>query len=198
MELVFDIEANGLFFDADKIWCIVAIDEHDNIYSFEPDKIKEGIELLQKADKIIGHNIIGYDIPLIKKLYNVDLNTDKEIIDTLILSRLSNPVREGGHSLEKWGYRLGGIQKQQHEDWTTFTPEMLVRCKKDTQINKTLFNYLKKECIGFSKESIFIEHETTKILQQQTENGFFFDEKEAMLLLSKINKRKSEVENEVH
>ena len=198
MELVFDIEANGLFFDADKIWCIVAIDEHDTIYSFEPDKIKEGIELLQKADKIIGHNIIGYDIPLIKKLYNVDLDKDKEIIDTLVLSRLSNPVREGGHSLEKWGYRLGGIQKQQHEDWTMFTPEMLVRCKKDTQINKTLFNYLKKECIGFSKESIFIEHETTKILQQQTENGFFFDEKEAMLLLSKINKRKSEVENEVH
>ena len=198
MELVFDIEANGLFFDADKIWCIVAIDEHDTIYSFEPDKIKEGIELLQKADKIIGHNIIGYDIPLIKKLYNVDLDKDKEIIDTLVLSRLSNPVREGGHSLEKWGYRLGGIQKQQHEDWTMFTPEMLVRCKKDTKINKTLFNYLKKECSGFSKESIFIEHETTKILQQQTENGFFFDEKEAMLLLSKINKRKSEVENEVH
>ena len=105
MELVFDIEANGLFFDADKIWCIVAIDEHDTIYSFEPDKIKEGIELLQKADKIIGHNIIGYDIPLIKKLYNVDLDKDKEIIDTLVLSRLSNPVREGGHSLEKWGYR---------------------------------------------------------------------------------------------
>ena len=198
MELVFDIEANGLFFDADKIWCIVAIDEHDTIYSFEPDKIKEGIELLQKADKIIGHNIIGYDIPLIKKLYNVDLVKDKEIIDTLVLSRLSNPVREGGHSLEKWGYRLGGIQKQQHEDWTMFTPEMLVRCKKDTKITKTLFNYLKKECSGFSKESIFIEHETTKILQQQTENGFFFDEKEAMLLLSKINKRKSEVENEVH
>ena len=41
--------------------------------------------------------------------------------------------------VEKWGYRLGGIQKQQHEDWTTFTPEMLVRCKKDTQIN---LNYL--------------------------------------------------------
>ena len=116
MELVFDIEANGLFFDADKIWCIVAIDEHDTIYSFEPDKIKEGIELLQKADKIIGHNIIGYDIPLIKKLYNVDLDKDKEIIDQLDLTRLSNPVREGGHSLEKWGYRLGGIQKQQHEN----------------------------------------------------------------------------------
>ena len=197
MELVFDIEADGLFFDANNIWCIVAIDENNKMYSFEPHRIKEGIQLLQSADKLIGHNIIGYDIPVIKKLYDIDLSQDTEVIDTLILSRLSNPVREGGHSIEKWGYRLGGVQKQQHEDWTKFTPEMLSRCQKDTQINKTLFNYLKKECIGFSKESIILEHETAKILQQQTENGFFFDEKQAMSLLSNINKRKTEVENEV-
>ena len=198
MELVFDIEANGLFFEADTIWCIVAIDENDKVYSFKPDKIKEGIEFLQSADKLIGHNIIGYDIPVIKKLYNIDLHKTSKVLDTLVLSRISNPVREGGHSIEKWGYRLGGVQKQQHDDWSKFSEEMLSRCIKDVKINKTLFNYLKKECIGFSKESILIEHQTTKILQEQTENGFFFDEKEAMLLLSKINKRKSEVETEVH
>ncbi len=198
MELVFDIEANGLFFEADTIWCIVAIDENDKVYSFKPDKIKEGIEFLQSADKLIGHNIIGYDIPVIKKLYNIDLHKTSKVLDTLVLSRISNPVREGGHSIEKWGYRLGGVQKQQHDDWSQFSEEMLSRCIKDVKINKTLFNYLKKECIGFSKESILIEHQTTKILQEQTENGFFFDEKEAMLLLSKINKRKSEVETEVH
>jgi len=198
MELVFDIEANGLFFEADTIWCIVAIDENDKVYSFKPDTIKKGIEFLQSADKLIGHNIIGYDIPVIKKLYNIDLHKTSKVLDTLVLSRISNPVREGGHSIEKWGYRLGGVQKQQHDDWSKFSEEMLSRCIKDVKINKTLFNYLKKECIGFSKESILIEHQTTKILQEQTENGFFFDEKEAMLLLSKINKRKSEVETEVH
>jgi len=198
MELVFDIEANGLFFEANTIWCIVAIDENDKVYSFKPDKIKEGIEFLQSADKLIGHNIVGYDIPVIKKLYDIDLHETSKILDTLILSRISNPVREGGHSIEKWGYRLGGVQKQQHDDWTQFSEDMLSRCIKDVKINKTLFNYLKKECIGFSKESILIEHKTTKILQEQTENGFFFNEKEAMLLLSKINKRKSEVETEVH
>ena len=76
MELVFDIEANGLFFEADTIWCIVAIDENDKVYSFKPDKIKEGIEFLQSADKLIGHNIIGYDIPVIKKLYDIDTDSD--------------------------------------------------------------------------------------------------------------------------
>ena len=144
MELVFDIEANGFLFEADTIWCIVAIDEHDKVYSFGPDKINEGIKFLQTADKIIGHNIVGYDIPLIKKLYNIDLYDTNKVIDTLILSRLANPVREGGHSIEKWGYRLGGTQKQAHDDWTQFSQEMLSRCEKDTIINKTLFNYLKK------------------------------------------------------
>ena len=47
MELVFDIEANGFLFEADTIWCIVAIDEHDKVYSFGPDKINEGIKFLQ-------------------------------------------------------------------------------------------------------------------------------------------------------
>ena len=198
MELVFDIEANGFLFEADTIWCIVAIDEHDKVYSFGPDKINEGIKFLQTADKIIGHNIVGYDIPLIKKLYNIDLYDTNKVIDTLILSRLANPVREGGHSIEKWGYRLGGTQKQAHDDWTQFSQEMLSRCEKDTIINKTLFNYLKKECVGFTKECILLEHETTQVLQQQYENGFLFDEKEAMFLLSGLNKRKSEVEREVH
>ncbi len=198
MELVFDIETNGFLFEADTVWCIVAIDENDKVYSFRPNEIKEGIKLLQSADKLIGHNIIGYDIPIIKKLYDIDLYDTSKVIDTLVLSRLANPVREGGHSIEKWSYRLGGIKKQEHDDWSQFSEDMLTRCTKDVQINKTLFNYLKKECIGFSKDSILLEHQTTNILQTQYQNGFLFDEKEAMLLLGKLNKRKREVETEVH
>ena len=58
MQLVFDIETDGLYFDATKIWCLVAIDENDKVYSYTEDNINEGIELLKSADKIIGHNII--------------------------------------------------------------------------------------------------------------------------------------------
>ena len=107
VNLVFDIETDAI--DATKIWCIVAydIDKHE-IYSFVgPDEIeKKGLNLLSKADKLIGHNIIGFDIPVIKKLYGINL-AGKKLVDTLVLSRLFNPVREGNHSLESWGYRLG-------------------------------------------------------------------------------------------
>ena len=65
MKLVFDIETDDL--KATKIWCIVAIDEEDKVYSFAPHKIAEGIKFLQSADVLIGHNIIGFDVPVIKK-----------------------------------------------------------------------------------------------------------------------------------
>ena len=39
---------------------------------------------------------------MLEKLTEVDLK-DIPVIDTLVLSRLFNPVRDGGHSLEVWG-----------------------------------------------------------------------------------------------
>ena len=71
MQLVFDIETDGL--NPTVIWCIVAIDDKGKFYNYPEDKIDEGIELLKNADKIIGHNIIGFDIPVIKKLKGVDI-----------------------------------------------------------------------------------------------------------------------------
>ena len=100
MKLVFDIETDGLYQDATQIWCMVAIDENNKVYTYNPDQIDEGIKLLQQADKIIGHNIIGFDLPVIKKLKGIDLTKHQGIVDTLVISRLLNPVRDGGHSLE--------------------------------------------------------------------------------------------------
>ena len=92
-ESCFDIETNGL--DASEIWCIVAKDIDTNkIYSYPPDKISDALELLEKSKILIGHNIVGFDIPVLKKLTNISFK-DKKIIDTLVLSRLANPEREG-------------------------------------------------------------------------------------------------------
>ena len=196
MNLVFDIETDDL--KATKIWCIVAIDlNSEKVYSFEPDKIDKGIHLLEKADTLIGHNIIGFDIPIIEKLKGINLFKDKTIIDTLVLSRLFNPVREGGHSLESWGFKLKFHKDKQPTDFQEYTPEMLQYCIKDVRLNKKLFFHLKEEGKGFSKESVELEHETSKVLAIQRSNGFKFDEKRAIILLSSLNKRKKEVEDEV-
>jgi DNA polymerase I-like protein with 3'-5' exonuclease and polymerase domains len=197
MKLVFDIETDGLYQDSKNIWCMVAVDEDDNSYSFKQDEIDKGIELLKSADVIIGHNIIGFDVPVIKKLTGVDLYQHTKILDTLTLSRLFHPTREGGHSLEKWGYKLN-YHKAEQPEFDCYSDKMLDYCLRDVKLNKLVLNHLRKESVGFSKECVELEHQVCRILQQQYENGFVFDEKNAMLLLSSLNKRKAEVEDEVH
>ena len=72
MQLVFDIETDGV--EATKGWCIVAYDiDTEKVYSFGPDELDAGVELLTKADKLVGHNIVNFDVPLVKKFFNVDL-----------------------------------------------------------------------------------------------------------------------------
>ena len=195
MQLVFDIETDGL--DPSVIWCLVAQDELGKFYHFYEDTLAEGIKFLQKADRLIGHNILGYDIPVIKKLTGVDLYNSDKVIDTLVLSRLINPTREGGHSIAKWGYKLG-LPKKDSPEWSSFTKEMLSYCERDVEINYKVFNYLKKESMGFSKDCIKLEHKVTYILEQQKRNGFLFNDEEAMFLASDLSCKLHETEEEVH
>ena len=125
MKLVFDIETDDL--KAKKIWCIVAIDEDNKVYSFSPDQIQDGLKLLESADTLIGHNILGFDIPVIKDLYDVDLY-NKKIVDTLVVSRLINPNKEKGHSLKNWGFTLGQYKGEPPQDFTEYSSEMLEYC----------------------------------------------------------------------
>ena len=105
MNILFDIEANGL--EPTVIFCIIAMDvDTKKIYSFDNTQIKEGCDFLLKSSKLIGHNILGYDIPAIESITGISLSSIKAV-DTLVLSRLFHPTREGGHGLESWGYRLG-------------------------------------------------------------------------------------------
>jgi len=75
---------------------------------------------------------------------------------------------------------------------------MLSYCQRDVSINFKLFNYLKKESIGFSKESIDLEHKVTYLLEEQKQNGFLFDDEKAMLLTSELSSKLKETENKVH
>ena len=194
--LVFDIEADAI--NATKIWCIVATTVSTGIVrSFGPDQIAEGIKYLQTASKLVGHNIIGYDIPVIKRLHGVDLEQGRKIVDTLVVSRLLNPTREGGHGLEAWGYRLKS-HKIEHQEFDRFTPEMLKYCEQDVNLNLKVFRHLSVEAKGFSPKSVSLEHDTYRIIQQQRDNGFLLDVKHATCLVAKLNEELVKAENEVH
>ena len=96
MELVFDIEANGLSEvvidkgpqpEVSKVWCLVIKNLHTKqVHTFRQHEIEKGVELLRQANAIIGHNIIMYDVPVLERLYG-PINVKK--VDTLIISRRS-------------------------------------------------------------------------------------------------------------
>ena len=193
--IVFDIEADSL--EPTKIWCIAAVDpDSGETKTFGPTEIVNGLAFLTTAEKLIGHNIIGYDLPAIKKIHNVDLTEGRAIVDTLVLSRLFNPTREGGHSLESWGYRIG-LQKIDHTEFGEYTPEMLNYCRNDAVLNAKMFNQLKSESRGFSRQSVTIEHDTLKIIAEQRDHGFLLDIRAATLLEAELTDRLKEVEREV-
>ena len=193
MKLIFDIETDDL--NATKVWCIVAKEVDGKSYRFTPDEIEDGIKLLEQADTLIGHNIIGFDLPVLEKLYNFKYSG--KVIDTLVMSRLYNPVRENGHSLKTWGYRLG-VPKQEQPEFDNYTPVMLNYCEQDVILNEAVYKYLLDEGLGFSKQSLDLEHKTASIMREQEQTGFYFDSKQAMTLLAQLNQNKADVEDEVH
>jgi len=192
MKIIFDIETDDL--NASKIWCIVAKEIEGDFYKFGPDKLDDALELLASADTLIGHNIISFDLPVLKRLYG--FRYSGKIIDTLVMSRLYNPVRENGHSLKTWGYRLG-IPKQEQPEFDNYTPQMLDYCEQDVKLNEAVYHYLIDEGSGFSKKSFNIEQLTAAIMSQQEKSGFYFDSKQAMTLLAELKQNMADVEDEV-
>jgi len=194
MNLVFDIETDGL--DPHKIFCISAMDvDTQEQKNFDVSNICNGLAYLMQADKLIGHNIIGFDIPAIKKLYRVDLS-DKKIVDTLVLSRLFNPVR-ASHSLEAWGYKLG-FQKIDFDKYDEYSEEMMEYCANDVQLNLKVYEALKRESKGFTSESVNLERDTYKVITKQREHGFMLDITLAQKLLEEFEKEIKLTEKEVH
>jgi len=199
MNIVFDIEADGL--NPTKIYCIVAQDvDTGDVFTFDNTQLEAGYLFLKSATKLIGHNIIGYDLPALRKVEGIDLS-DKKIVDTLVLSRLFKPTREGGHGLESWGYRLGyskGSYGQSDGAWDAYCEEMLEYCKRDVLLNTKVYKELRKESRGFTGQSIRLEHDVAKIVEQQRANGFQFDMRKAMLLVALFEEKLAAVEAEVH
>jgi hypothetical protein len=191
---VFDLESNGFIYEADTIWCLCLKDlETRETYCFSGADLQDGVDLLSTYDYIIGHNICGYDVPLIKKLYPNWVH--KELRDTYCMSKLFNPERRQGHSLESYGEQFGR-KKPEHEDWTQFSEEMLHRCKEDVEINCILYDYLvDKYCQDWSwKDSLLLEQQFAMYQTYQEVEGVDVDIDLANRLVAQIDKEVAELD----
>ena len=200
--IVFDLEANGFLTKADRVWCLVAksltsgvgarqfspLTDEDILdkYSDYPcglTYVEAALNYLDRADTLAGHNILGYDLPLLEKLYGWKPRKEVKLIDTLVYSRLLRadrplpagaPGNLGPHSLAAWGYRVGR-GKPEHNDWDQFSPEMLHRCAEDVEINVLTLDQILLEAKAYPdldwRRGLEVEHAITPIIAEQELNG---------------------------
>ena len=192
MQLIFDIETNGL--KPSVIWCICAIKDGNMVTIEMPDK-QTWEDLMEGVTEVIGHNIIRYDIPVVERL--LDVSVDCKKTDTLVMSRLYNPSLEGGHSLDAWGQRLN-FPKGDYHDWTTLTPAMVEYCQQDVRVTERLYAKLKQELDGFGTESIDLEHTVQSAINDQINNGWLLDQRKATDLVAELQEKQHDLEDQVH
>ena len=156
--LIFDLEADNLLTKVTTIHCLVIHDTEEKstaIYNDIEEPISRGVTLLQDSPCICGHNIVGYDIPVIKKLFGF-FDPQGEVIDTLLLSKLFHPdlLKKdanskldkklwGKHSLKAWGHRLGEYKGDfgEETDWKEWSQEMQDYCVQDVVVTTKLCNH---------------------------------------------------------
>ena len=191
MRAVVDIEADSL--NPTKVHCVVAKDvDTGKVYPFPPDLLHGFRDWSQGVKQFIMHNGISFDAPVLNRLLGTNIKPH-QIVDTLILSQLLNPMRDNGHSLEAWGNKLA-MPKGDVDTFEVYTPDMLEYCKQDVNITHKLFEVLQKEGRGFSKSSVYLEHQVRLIIDQQEKNGFYLDMQKAMSLYNKLRDEANELE----
>jgi len=171
-------------------------------------------DYLKDATLIAGHNGVGFDFPILNKLWGTKIGL-RQAYDTLIVSRLLEPTREGGHSLDAWGQTLG-VKKLDYKatwQWMMNREEeykgecfdapidglLSYYCNRDVSVLVVLFRTLCDALSdkGFSPESVLLEHQVAAILNKQEKNGFKLDTIHATCLLAELKGKISAINDKM-
>jgi DNA polymerase-1 len=226
MRWVADVESDGLLWELTKIHSLVLRHvETSEIVSCADQPgylpIQHGLDLLAKADQLVMHNGISFDLRALNKVYpGLNLRSDCDIVDTLVMSRVLSPGLEpvddqkfshidkkyrGRHSLAAWGERLGvakiKFQEDQKKDpdvdnvWAVWNPSMQTYCEGDTLVTLELYKYfLTQELDPRCHE---LEHQFARVMSLQEDFGFPFNERAAYALVNTLKARRAEIDEQL-
>lgn len=208
-----------------RLWCVVVRDvDTDEVISLSSESgdtiTKEQVkQAFEGCTEIIAHNGIKFDFIALDLFGVLDYEVgylgkpDKlfgkevKITDTLIRSRLFNPDRYGGHSLEAWGKRLGNFKddfRQQSidagliapnspkgEEFRQYSDIMLSYCQQDTLVTKLVYLDLEKEFNSYPKwqRPEKLENKLADLAIRRESYGFWFDKEAAITCLEDLQEK---------
>ena len=212
--LFFDIETNAIedwsnLSDLHTVHCLSIYDPTTpKMITYHGAGIQNGLQELAKADRIVGHNVIGFDLPALSKMYSFHPPLIK-VLDTMVMAKcIVADVRNddflrknydkslvGSHSLKAWGLRLSKLTKLSYgeEDgaFDSYNDEMRKYCERDTIVTQILFDYLMQQ--NPSGEMLAIEHWFAFLMRLQEKKGFAFDIEKAEKLELKLASKRAEL-----
>lgn len=219
-----DTESNGFLPMADTLWVVSCKVMGRPTVSFRDKESFVAWYENEQPDVISFHNGLTHDLGVLRKVWGVPFTVGRQdtflghdvcIVDTFLWSMLSYPDREGGHSVEEFGNKLGfpkmdyrkeliqlGVIPYNAPDgaeFKQFHPLMVDYCERDALIGEKIFEYLVNESdIEWFKEDWWIAAKRRMfLLGNQAEGGVCFDTDKATILLERINIMTSGIENEV-
>jgi DNA polymerase I-like protein with 3'-5' exonuclease and polymerase domains len=171
-------------------------------------------DYLKDATLIAAHNGISFDFPILNKLWKTKIGL-RQAYDTLVVSRLLEPTRENGHSLDAWGKTLGVAKLDYKATWQWMMNRreeyegecfdkpidslLFYYCQRDVSVLCTLFGKLSNDVLsmGFSTECLDLEHRVASIINKQEKNGFKLDTIHATCLLAELKGKMSAINDKM-
>jgi DNA polymerase I-like protein with 3'-5' exonuclease and polymerase domains len=174
-EIVLDSKGNPKT-EVDRVLCAATkIPDQEPILWLEH-QMKDLVEYLKQFGVIVGHNIFGYDFPVMRRLHG--MARPKCIVDTLVISKLMYPDINnhplGDNSLESWGKHLKFPKMEYTQGWESYNDTMGTYCKQDTRLGEAIY-YAQKKFLSNNREVVGFEHRVSEVLMEQVCDGFNYD-----------------------
>ena len=234
--VILDLETDGLLDTLTQIFCAVAYDteaktyevfvpsmgnEHWSALSFDYEvrDLKELPAYLDTVPKLSCQNGIGFDLKVLKKIYNYKYKG--KYLDTVLLSRILWPDLENisyrdeqgkvkntrhPHSVEAWGLRFG-ISKPVIENYMVMTANTVHRCREDVRIQSEMYTHISDTIKQYSvrdsrtantwKKIIDMEQKVWQIMEDVADRGWSFDLKLGYDLVAELTQIKGDIERKL-